>query len=125
MAATSPAASVMALSSAPSSTMSFSKSFSVSNSSLLAPTSCDSLALKLSSSSLSAYPLVTCGRGDKRTAKGKRFLGSYGNSRPRKPHKGRGLPEVPLPPRPPRKDPLDDGEFVDIVIDDNLFKKKA
>ncbi|KAH7281018.1 hypothetical protein KP509_36G025700 [Ceratopteris richardii] len=68
---------------------------------------------------------VTCGRGDKRTAKGKRFLGSYGNSRPRKPHKGRGLPEVPLPPRPPRKDPLDDGEFVDIVIDDNLFKKKA
>ncbi|EEF49504.1 30S ribosomal protein S31, mitochondrial [Ricinus communis] len=27
---------------------------------------------------------VVCGRGDKRTKKGKRFKGSYGNSRPKK-----------------------------------------
>ncbi|KAG9442917.1 hypothetical protein H6P81_018771 [Aristolochia fimbriata] len=27
---------------------------------------------------------VLCGRGDKRTEKGKRFKGSYGNSRPKK-----------------------------------------
>ncbi|KAG0484802.1 hypothetical protein HPP92_008881 [Vanilla planifolia] len=28
--------------------------------------------------------LVTCGRGDKKTKKGKRFKGSYGNSRPKR-----------------------------------------
>ncbi|XP_057436722.1 30S ribosomal protein S31, mitochondrial [Lotus japonicus] len=27
---------------------------------------------------------ILCGRGDKRTEKGKRFKGSYGNSRPKK-----------------------------------------
>uniref|UniRef100_A0A7N0TVS3 30S ribosomal protein S31, mitochondrial n=1 Tax=Kalanchoe fedtschenkoi TaxID=63787 RepID=A0A7N0TVS3_KALFE len=27
---------------------------------------------------------VVCGRGDKKTKKGKRFKGSYGNSRPKK-----------------------------------------
>lgn len=27
---------------------------------------------------------ILCGRGDKRTKKGKRFKGSYGNSRPKK-----------------------------------------
>ncbi|KAF5727185.1 30S ribosomal protein S31 [Tripterygium wilfordii] len=27
---------------------------------------------------------ITCGRGDKRTKKGKRFKGSFGNSRPKK-----------------------------------------
>ncbi|CAL5377092.1 unnamed protein product [Camellia sinensis] len=41
-------------------------------------------------SSLSSTPLlalavpILCGRGDKRTKKGKRFKGSYGNSRPKK-----------------------------------------
>ncbi|WCJ40891.1 30S ribosomal protein S31 mitochondrial [Euphorbia peplus] len=30
-----------------------------------------------------AAPIV-CGRGDKKTKKGKRFKGSYGNSRPKK-----------------------------------------
>ncbi|XP_038705929.1 30S ribosomal protein S31, mitochondrial-like isoform X2 [Tripterygium wilfordii] len=30
-----------------------------------------------------AVPIL-CGRGDKRTKKGKRFKGSYGNSRPKK-----------------------------------------
>ncbi|KAI5063455.1 hypothetical protein GOP47_0022002 [Adiantum capillus-veneris] len=100
-------ASVMASSVAPPAMMGFTKTICAS-SSLMPPFSCNLLPLQASS----AYPLVTCGRGDKRTAKGKRFLGSYGNSRPRKPNKGRGLPEVPLPPRPPRKDPLDDGILV-------------
>ncbi|KAL5205366.1 hypothetical protein ABZP36_033575 [Zizania latifolia] len=27
---------------------------------------------------------VTCGRGDKRTKRGKRFKGSYGNARPKR-----------------------------------------
>ncbi|XP_024544620.1 30S ribosomal protein S31, chloroplastic-like [Selaginella moellendorffii] len=50
--------------------------------------------------SISCYPSVYCGRGDKRTAKGKRFRHSFGNSRPRKRNKGRGLPPTPLPPKP-------------------------
>ncbi|KAK1320700.1 hypothetical protein QJS10_CPA03g01887 [Acorus calamus] len=37
---------------------------------------------------------VTCGRGDKKTAKGKRFNGSYGNARPRNKNKGRGPPRT-------------------------------
>ncbi|XP_020241575.1 30S ribosomal protein S31, mitochondrial [Asparagus officinalis] len=28
--------------------------------------------------------MVTCGRGDKKTKRGKRFKGSYGNARPKK-----------------------------------------
>ncbi|KAM3220345.1 30S ribosomal protein S31, mitochondrial [Capsicum baccatum] len=36
-----------------------------------------------SSSAAIGGPMV-CGRGDKRTKKGKRFKGSYGNSRPQK-----------------------------------------
>ncbi|GLJ11972.1 hypothetical protein SUGI_0181260 [Cryptomeria japonica] len=31
-----------------------------------------------------APPPVLCGRGDKKTKKGKRFKGSFGNSRPKK-----------------------------------------
>ncbi|PKA66327.1 30S ribosomal protein S31, mitochondrial [Apostasia shenzhenica] len=41
----------------------------------------------LSSSSLPARAdagLVTCGRGDKKTKRGKRFKGSFGNARPKK-----------------------------------------
>lgn len=38
----------------------------------------------LTSSSPSATSPILCGRGDKRTKKGKRFKGSYGNSRPKK-----------------------------------------
>ncbi|XP_058213212.1 small ribosomal subunit protein bTHXm [Rhododendron vialii] len=38
----------------------------------------------LSSSSAAAGAPILCGRGDKRTKKGKRFKGSYGNSRPKK-----------------------------------------
>ncbi|KAL2925121.1 30S ribosomal protein S31 mitochondrial [Bienertia sinuspersici] len=37
-----------------------------------------------SSSSSSLSEAVVCGRGDKRTKRGKRFKGSYGNSRPKK-----------------------------------------
>lgn len=38
----------------------------------------------LSSVSTSTATPILCGRGDKRTKKGKRFKGSYGNSRPKK-----------------------------------------
>ncbi|KAI8554184.1 hypothetical protein RHMOL_Rhmol05G0079200 [Rhododendron molle] len=41
-------------------------------------------SLSLSSSSAAAGAPILCGRGDKRTKKGKRFKGSYGNSRPKK-----------------------------------------
>ncbi|KAL7236916.1 hypothetical protein ACSBR1_020079 [Camellia fascicularis] len=40
-------------------------------------------SLSSTSSSALAVPIL-CGRGDKRTKKGKRFKGSYGNSRPKK-----------------------------------------
>ncbi|KAL2650017.1 hypothetical protein R1flu_018145 [Riccia fluitans] len=49
-----------------------------------------SSAVSVSSPSL-AYPAVRCGRGDSRTAKGKRFKGSFGNARPKDPSKGKGL----------------------------------
>ncbi|KMT00325.1 hypothetical protein BVRB_9g216390 [Beta vulgaris subsp. vulgaris] len=46
-------------------------------------------ALPISSSSMvssssSFSDAIVCGRGDKRTKRGKRFKGSYGNSRPKK-----------------------------------------
>ncbi|XP_010923076.1 small ribosomal subunit protein bTHXc [Elaeis guineensis] len=65
--------------------------------------------------------LVYCGRGDKKTAKGKRFNHSFGNARPRNKKKGRGPPRVPAPPSPPKKDRFDDGEVVKIEIDESLF----
>ncbi|XP_073029387.1 small ribosomal subunit protein bTHXm [Primulina eburnea] len=40
-------------------------------------------SLATSSASPTAAPIL-CGRGDKRTKKGKRFKGSYGNARPKK-----------------------------------------
>ncbi|GMP37728.1 hypothetical protein CsSME_00009294 [Camellia sinensis var. sinensis] len=43
----------------------------------------DRTATFSSLSSALAVPIL-CGRGDKRTKKGKRFKGSYGNSRPKK-----------------------------------------
>ncbi|XP_019157436.1 PREDICTED: 30S ribosomal protein S31, mitochondrial [Ipomoea nil] len=47
------------------------------------------LAFSTLSSSTSSTPAIVeapvlCGRGDKKTKKGKRFKGSYGNSRPKK-----------------------------------------
>ncbi|CAI9767530.1 unnamed protein product [Fraxinus pennsylvanica] len=54
---------------------------------------------------------VYCGRGDKKTARGKRFNHSFGNARPKDKNKGRGPPRVSVPPAPPRKDKYDDGEL--------------
>ncbi|KAH0458148.1 hypothetical protein IEQ34_013463 [Dendrobium chrysotoxum] len=100
-----------------SSSISFSRSEVFSGTSL-------SLASLSASSTASVPPplhLVYCGRGDKKTAKGKRFKHSYGNARPRTKKKGRGPPRIPVPPSPPRKDRFDDGEKVKIVIDESLF----
>ncbi|CAI9273695.1 unnamed protein product [Lactuca saligna] len=84
----------------------------------LSPSSSMSL---FSSGTTSTSPLIYCGRGDKKTAKGKRFNHSFGNARPRNKKKGRGPPRVPVPPAPPRKDRFDDGEVVKIEIDESLF----
>ncbi|KAJ4977820.1 hypothetical protein NE237_008600 [Protea cynaroides] len=73
------------------------------------------------SASPQTLPLVYCGRGDRKTAKGKRFNHSYGNARPRNKKKGRGPPRVPAPPSPPKKDRFDDDEVVKIEIDESLF----
>uniref|UniRef100_A0A1D1ZK81 30S ribosomal protein S31, chloroplastic n=1 Tax=Anthurium amnicola TaxID=1678845 RepID=A0A1D1ZK81_9ARAE len=70
---------------------------------------------------LPSLPLVYCGRGDKKTAKGKRFNRSFGNARPRDKKKGRGPPRALVPPSPPKKDRFDDGEIVKIEIDESLF----
>ncbi|KAK2978291.1 hypothetical protein RJ640_017142 [Escallonia rubra] len=43
-----------------------------------------SLSSTSSSSTPSPAAPILCGRGDKRTKKGKRFKGSYGNARPKK-----------------------------------------
>ncbi|CAN1134408.1 30S ribosomal protein S31, chloroplastic [Linum perenne] len=68
-----------------------------------------------SSSSSSSLPLVACGRGDRRTAKGKRFCHSFGNARPRNKKKGRGPPRIPVPASPLTPDaPLNpDDELVE------------
>ncbi|KAK3014882.1 hypothetical protein RJ639_008454 [Escallonia herrerae] len=78
-------------------------------------------SLSLSPLSPPSFPSVYCGRGDKKTAKGKRFNHSFGNARPRNKSKGRGPPRVPVPPAPPKKDKFDDGEVVKIEIDESLF----
>eukprot|EP00249_Psilotum_nudum_P030625 c43422_g1_i1 orf=236-574(+) len=69
------------------------------------------------------YPSVVCGRGDKRTAKGKRSRHSFGNARPKSKSKGRGLPPTPFPPSPPKGDSLGDKEFIEVEVDQNLFLK--
>ncbi|XP_052187839.1 30S ribosomal protein S31, chloroplastic [Diospyros lotus] len=66
-------------------------------------------------------PSIYCGRGDKKTARGKRFNHSFGNARPRNKKKGRGPPRVPAPPSPPKMDRSDDDEKVKIEIDESLF----
>ncbi|CAN1276749.1 30S ribosomal protein S31, chloroplastic [Linum perenne] len=76
----------------------------------------DSLTVSASSSSSSSsLPLVACGRGDRRTAKGKRFCHSFGNARPRNKKKGRGPPRIPVPASPLTPDaPLNpDDELVE------------
>ncbi|MED6108270.1 30S ribosomal protein S31 [Stylosanthes scabra] len=57
-----------------------------------------------SSQQAAASYIVYCGRGDRKTAKGKRFAHSFGNARPRDKKKGRGPPKPPVPPGPPKKD---------------------
>ncbi|XP_041028843.1 30S ribosomal protein S31, chloroplastic [Juglans microcarpa x Juglans regia] len=74
-----------------------------------------------SSLSISAAPpgfSVYCGRGDKKTARGKRFNHSFGNARPHGKNKGRGPPRVPVPPSPPKKDRFENDEIVKIEIDE-------
>ncbi|KAI7737337.1 hypothetical protein M8C21_028800 [Ambrosia artemisiifolia] len=103
-----------------SNSLSFSRSPSVT--SLPLSHSPSSFSLSSSSDETSPVsPLIYCGRGDKKTAKGKRFNHSFGNARPRNKKKGRGPPRVPVPPAPPRKDKYDDGEVVKIEIDESLF----
>lgn len=72
-----------------------------------------------SSSMAVSMPAIVCGRGDKRTAKGKRARGSFGNSRPKDSSKGKGLAVTPLPPR-PKKD-VEDTEYIHVDIDPSLF----
>ncbi|CAH1445368.1 unnamed protein product [Lactuca virosa] len=108
----------MALSIAALPVASFSLSFSRSCSPTAIPLASPSYSISLTSS---IQPLIYCGRGDKKTAKGKRFNHSFGNARPRNKTKGRGPPRVPVPPAPPRKDRFDDGEVVKIEIDESIF----
>ncbi|KAL7147847.1 hypothetical protein ABFS83_06G136400 [Erythranthe nasuta] len=97
--------------------LSFSKSQSLTH----APSLCSASASSLSTSlSAPALPFIHCGRGDKKTAKGKRFNHSFGNARPKDKNKGRGPPRVPAPPLPPRKDKYDDGSVVKIEIDESF-----
>ncbi|KAF5750851.1 PLASTID-SPECIFIC RIBOSOMAL protein 4 [Tripterygium wilfordii] len=95
--------------------------FSYPQSSALGVPLCDSTSsLSLSVTPPSSVPLVYCGRGDRKTAKGKRFNHSFGNARPRNKKKGRGPPRVPLPPSAPKKDLFEDTEVVKIEIDESL-----
>ncbi|CAL0324722.1 unnamed protein product [Lupinus luteus] len=81
-----------------------------------------SISLSTSSSTLlPTIPSVYCGRGDRKTAKGKRFNHSFGNARPRDKNKGRGPPRIPAPPAPLKKDKYEDNEVVKIEIDESLF----
>ncbi|WCJ28083.1 30S ribosomal protein S31 chloroplastic [Euphorbia peplus] len=75
--------------------------------------------ISLSTNSSSPIPFVYCGRGDKKTERGKRFNHSFGNARPRNKKKGRGPPRIPVPAAPPSKDKFEDvGEIVKIDIDE-------
>ncbi|KAF5747613.1 PLASTID-SPECIFIC RIBOSOMAL protein 4 [Tripterygium wilfordii] len=99
--------------------LSLSSRFSSSQSSALGLPLCDSTSsLSLSATPSSSVPFVYCGRGDRKTAKGKRFNHSFGNARPRDKKKGRGPPRVPLPPSAPKKDLFEDTDVVRIEIDE-------
>eukprot|EP00897_Mesotaenium_endlicherianum_P008589 jgi/Mesen1/7759/ME000408S06866 len=82
-------------------------------------------AKKLSLVATETYPSVYCGRGDGRSAKGKRRKGSFGNSRP-KPERNvnrLGLGPTPLPAnRPPRRNELEDNEYIHIDIDEAFLR---
>ncbi|OIT02986.1 PREDICTED: 30S ribosomal protein S31, chloroplastic-like [Nicotiana attenuata] len=92
--------------------LSFSRSVSISGVAVSATSS----ASVSSNVTFAKLPLIYCGRGDKKTAKGKRFNHSFGNARPRNKKKGRGPPRVAAPPAAPKRDPFDDGQVVKIEI---------
>lgn len=69
-----------------------------------------------------SLPAIVCGRGDRRTAKGKRARGSFGNCRPKDSSKGTGLAVTPLPPR--TKKEVEDTEFINVEIDESLFNRQ-
>ncbi|CAO2184005.1 unnamed protein product [Urochloa humidicola] len=81
-----------------------------------------SLAAAALSAPLAPVLQVYCGRGDKKTKRGKRFNHSYGNARPRNKKKGTGPPRLYAPPAPPRKDQFDDGEIIPIEIDEDILE---
>ncbi|CAI5958807.1 unnamed protein product [Closterium sp. NIES-65] len=72
---------------------------------------------------VAGFPQVYCGRGDKRTAKGKRTRGSFGNCRP-KSSKGKSRLGLPLTPVPAgsgyRKRLEDDTEYIHIDLDEEI-----
>uniref|UniRef100_A0A2P2INP8 30S ribosomal protein S31ic n=1 Tax=Rhizophora mucronata TaxID=61149 RepID=A0A2P2INP8_RHIMU len=78
-------------------------------------------SLSVSAASSPPSPFVYCGRGDRKTEKGKRFNHSFGNARPRDKKKGRGPPRLSVPPVPPKKDLFDDDGLVKIEIDESRF----
>ncbi|XP_021732444.1 30S ribosomal protein S31, chloroplastic-like [Chenopodium quinoa] len=75
---------------------SFSHSHSIAGFSLSSPST---VSLSTSVSTSPPLPLIYCGRGDKKTAKGKRFNHSFGNARPKNKNKGRGPPKAPIVPK--------------------------
>ncbi|XP_059428098.1 small ribosomal subunit protein bTHXc [Corylus avellana] len=98
-----------------SSRISFSKSESLGTS--LSSSSPSSLSI---SAAPSTVPSVYCGRGDRKTARGKRFNHSFGNARPRNKNKGRGPPKAPVAPAPPKKDRFEDDQIIKIDIDESF-----
>ncbi|KAL5710364.1 Ubiquitin-40S ribosomal protein S31 [Ranunculus cassubicifolius] len=80
---------------------------------LITPHSSPSISISL--------PKIYCGRGDRKTAKGKRFNHSFGNARPRSKKNGRGPERVPVPESPMKKDRFEDNDKVKLDIDESLF----
>ncbi|CAO2207544.1 unnamed protein product [Urochloa humidicola] len=104
-----------------------SASFSTSSYALAAASPrCRSTSLAAAALSAPLAPVlqlqVYCGRGDKKTKRGKRFNHSYGNARPHNKKKGTGPPRLYAPPAPPRKDQFDDGEIIPIEIDEDILE---
>ncbi|CAK7324333.1 unnamed protein product [Dovyalis caffra] len=97
--------------------LNFSSRLSYSQSQISLCHSTSSLSLSTATTSL---PFVYCGRGDRKTARGKRFNHSFGNARPRDKKKGRGPPRIPVPSSPPKIDKIGDDEVVKIDIDESL-----
>ncbi|VVA14216.1 PREDICTED: 30S ribosomal S31 [Prunus dulcis] len=105
----------------PTQTLTFSSRISFSQSETLSISLPSSTAsLPVSTATTPSVPSVYCGRGDKKTERGKRFNHSYGNARPRNKNKGRGPPRVPVPVAPPKKDKFEDDTVVKVEIDESL-----